>query len=97
MCIRSDLGKGGQLQEWLEDWDGAAPELHHRHVSHLYAVYLSGQINVRDTPELAAAAKVSLLHRGDFATGWGTAWRLCLWARMGERAHPSLQTEVGLQ
>ncbi len=81
------IGKAGQLQEWLEDWDLEAPEPHHRHVSHLYAVYPSGQINVRDTPALIEAAKVSLRRRGDLSTGWATAWRACLWARMGEGDH----------
>jgi alpha-L-fucosidase 2 len=81
------IGAQGQLQEWLEDWDEQAPDPHHRHVSHLYAVYPSGQINVRDTPELIEAAKVTLRRRGDLSTGWATAWRLCLWARMGEGDH----------
>jgi alpha-L-fucosidase 2 len=81
------IGAQGQLQEWLEDWDGQAPEQHHRHVSHLYAVYPSEQINVRDTPEMIAAAKVSLNTRGDMSTGWATAWRLALWARMGDGEH----------
>jgi alpha-L-fucosidase 2 len=81
------IGKAGQLQEWLEDWDEDAPEPHHRHVSHLYAVFPSGQINVRDTPELAEAARVSLTRRGDLSTGWATAWRACLWARLGEGEH----------
>ena len=91
------IGKAGQLQEWLDDWDGQAPDRHHRHVSHLYAVYPSGQINVRDTPELVRAAKTSLTQRGDLATGWGTAWRLCLWARMGEgdHAHAVLKALTG--
>ena len=81
------IGKDGQLQEWLEDWDAQAPDPHHRHVSHLYGVYPSGQINLRDTPELIEAAKVSLRARGDLSTGWATAWRVCLWARMGEGDH----------
>jgi alpha-L-fucosidase 2 len=81
------IGKSGQLQEWLEDWDDAAPEQQHRHVSHLYAVYPGSQINVRDTPELAEAAKVSLRRRGDLATGWATAWRAALWARLGDGDH----------
>jgi alpha-L-fucosidase 2 len=86
--IASDrIGKTGQLQEWLEDWDEEAPDPHHRHVSHLYGVYPSNQINVRDTPQLVEAAKVTLRHRGDLSTGWATAWRLCLWARMGEGDH----------
>jgi alpha-L-fucosidase 2 len=81
------IGKSGQLQEWLEDWDDAAPEPQHRHVSHLYAVYPSSQINVRDTPELAQAARLSLTRRGDLATGWATAWRAALWARLGDGNH----------
>jgi alpha-L-fucosidase 2 len=81
------IGQQGQLQEWLEDWDARAPDPRHRHVSHLYAVYPSAQINVRDTPELVQAARKSLTDRGDLATGWGTAWRLCLWARMGDGEH----------
>ncbi len=93
------IGGQGQLQEWLEDWDAGAPEQNHRHVSHLYGVYPSGQINVRDTPALIAAAKVSLNTRGDLSTGWATAWRLCLWARMGEgeRAYRILQGLLGPQ
>jgi alpha-L-fucosidase 2 len=81
------IGKAGQLQEWLEDWDEEAPDPHHRHVSHLYAIYPSDQINVRDTPQLVEAAKVTLRKRGDLSTGWATAWRVCLWARMGEGDH----------
>jgi len=91
------IGRSGQLQEWLEDWDDLAPEPHHRHVSHLYAVYPSSQINVRDTPELSEAARISLRRRGDLATGWGTAWRLCLWSRLGEgeHAHAILKSLLG--
>ncbi len=91
------IGAQGQLQEWLEDWDAGAPEQQHRHVSHLYGVYPSGQINVRDTPELIRAAKVTLNTRGDRSTGWATAWRLALWARMGEgeRAHAILLGLLG--
>ncbi len=87
------IGRQGQLQEWMEDWDMQAPEIHHRHVSHLYAVYPSGQIDIFDTPELAAAARRSLEIRGDEATGWGIGWRLNLWARLGdaERAHHVLR------
>jgi alpha-L-fucosidase 2 len=87
------IGKAGQLQEWQQDWDMQAPEMQHRHVSHLYALHPSSQVNMRDTPKLAAAAKRSLEIRGDEATGWGTAWRLNLWARLrdGEHAYKVLQ------
>ena len=81
------IGKAGQLQEWLADWDMEAPEIHHRHVSHLYALFPSDQIDWRRTPPLAAAARKSLEIRGDQATGWATAWRMNLWARLHEGDH----------
>jgi alpha-L-fucosidase 2 len=83
----NQIGKAGQLQEWLEDWDLEAGDRHHRHVSHLYGLYPSAQISLHDTPELAAAAKKSLELRGDDATGWAIAWRLCLWARLQDAEH----------
>ncbi|HXN31604.1 MAG TPA: glycoside hydrolase N-terminal domain-containing protein, partial [Polyangiaceae bacterium] len=93
----NQVGSAGQLQEWLEDWDMQAPEMHHRHVSHLYGVFPSSQITVEHTPALAAAARRSLEIRGDEATGWGIAWRLNLWARLGdaERAHKILRCLLG--
>jgi alpha-L-fucosidase 2 len=81
------IGHAGQLQEWLEDWDLQAKDIHHRHVSHLYGLYPSDQIDLRATPELAAAAKKSLEIRGDQATGWATAWRINLWARLHDGDH----------
>ena len=91
------IGAQGQLQEWLEDWDAQAPEQTNAHVSHLYAVYPSEQINRRDTPALVAAAKKALNTRGDHATGWAMAWRIVLWARLGdaERAHSILLGLLG--
>ena len=44
------IGSAGQLQEWLEDWDTNAPEIHHRHVSHLYGLFPSSQIDCHTTP-----------------------------------------------
>lgn len=81
------VGKAGQLQEWMEDWDMEVPEPAHRHVSHLYGLYPSGQISLRHTPALAAAARKSLELRGDLSTGWAIAWRINLWARLREGAH----------
>jgi len=82
------IGSAGQLQEWLKDWDmQPGVDLHHRHVSHLYGLYPSAQIDFRKTPELAAAARKSLEIRGDKATGWATAWRLNLWTRLRDGDH----------
>ncbi|UXN73257.1 hypothetical protein N8D56_20310 [Devosia sp. A8/3-2] len=81
------IGRAGQLQEWLEDWDMEVTEIHHRHVSHLYGLYPSQQIALDTAPELAAAAQRSLEIRGDDATGWGIGWRINLWARLGRGDH----------
>jgi alpha-L-fucosidase 2 len=82
------IGKQGQIQEWLGDWDAQAREQLHRHISHLYALFPSAQITPRGTPELAEAAKVTLNKRGDIPTGWAMAWRINCWARLhdGDRA-----------
>ena len=87
------IGKAGQLQEWLEDWDVQAPEQQHRHISHLYALFPSDQITPRGTPALAEAAKKSLNTRGDITTGWAIAWRINCWARLhdGERTYSILK------
>jgi len=87
------VGKAGQLQEWLDDWDLEAPERQHRHVSHLYGLFPSNQITQRGTPDLFAAAKKSLELRGDVGTGWSLAWKINLWARLrdGNRAYLLLQ------
>ncbi len=87
------IGSSGQLQEWLQDIDLQSHDLHHRHVSHLYGLFPSAQIDVNGTPDLAAAVKKSLEIRGDQATGWATAWRINLWARLhdGDHAYSILQ------
>jgi len=90
------IGSAGQLQEWLDDWDMAAPEIQHRHVSHLYGLYPGHEIT-SETPPTFAAARRSLAIRGDDATGWGIGWRINLWARLGDgqRAHAVLRKLLG--
>jgi len=79
------IGKRGQLQEWLKDYDEAEP--HHRHTSHLYALYPSDQITPEGTPELAKAVRRTLELRGDEGTGWSLAWKVAFWARLGDGDH----------
>jgi alpha-L-fucosidase 2 len=85
----NQIGSGGQLQEWLEDWDFKIRDQHNRHVSHLYGLYPGEDISYATDKKLADAVRVSLDHRGDNATGWGLGWRLNLWARLhdGARAY----------
>lgn len=79
------IGRHGQLQEWLEDID--CPETNHRHVSHLYGLFPSNQINKFDTPELFAAAQKSLEIRGDGGTGWSMAWKINFWTHLFDGDH----------
>jgi len=90
------IGKYGQLQEWLIDWDD--PKDDHRHVSHLYGLFPSNQISPFKTPELFQAAKKSLLFRGDESTGWSMGWKVNLWARLldGNHAYKLLQDQLHL-
>ncbi|MBS4179365.1 glycoside hydrolase family 95 protein [Lederbergia citrea] len=78
------IGKYGQLQEWLIDYEDVEP--HHRHVSHLYGAYPGNQIT--EGPFMDAV-KQSLNRRGDEGTGWSLGWKICLWARLkdGERVN----------
>jgi alpha-L-fucosidase 2 len=87
------IGKDGALQEWNEDY--AQTELGHRHISHLFALYPDHQITLRETPELAAAARKVLERRlaaGGGSTGWSRAWIINCWARLedGEAAYASV-------
>lgn len=81
------IGKWGQLQEWMTDID--RPDDDNRHVSHLYAVFPSNQITAK-TPDFFNAAKVSLEHRGDAGTGWSLAWKINFWARFLDGDHAYL-------
>jgi alpha-L-fucosidase 2 len=79
------IGKRGQLQEWIEDYAETEPA--HRHVSHLWSLYPGHDISLSTTPELAAAVKKSLELRGDGGTGWSTVWRVALWAQLRNPEH----------
>ncbi|MEH6996590.1 glycoside hydrolase family 95-like protein [Neobacillus drentensis] len=81
------IGRYGQLQEWIKDWEDE--DQNHRHVSHLFGIYPGRQLNDSEGSELFDAARKSLERRGDDGTGWSLAWKICLWARFkdGDRAH----------
>lgn len=88
------VGSDGRIMEWLEEYPEADP--HHRHVAHLWGLYPGSEIDPRATPELAVAARRSLEGRGDAGTGWSLAFKLAMWARLGdgERAHRLLRLHL---
>ena len=79
------IGKYGQLQEWLEDWDRETSG--HRHISHLWGAYPGNQVSAYETPELFQAVRKSLIGRGDASRGWSMGWKVCQWARQLDGNH----------
>jgi len=79
------IGKYGQLQEWMEDKDDTTDT--HRHVSHLWGVYPGTDITWDSSPALMHAAEKSFKYRGDEGTGWSLAWKVNLMARFKQGDH----------
>lgn len=89
------IGQHGQLQEWFNDVDD--PKDSHRHISHLFSLYPGNQITPEFTPELAKAAKQTLIHRGDVSTGWSMAWKVNWWTRLKDGDHALKILKDGLK
>ncbi|WP_240734661.1 glycoside hydrolase N-terminal domain-containing protein [Hymenobacter sp. UV11] len=85
------IGKKGNLQEWYGDFEDVDPQ--HRHVSQLFGLHPGRQISPLTTPALAAAARQTLVVRGDAGTGWSKAWKINFWARLldGDHAYKMYQ------
>lgn len=81
----NQIGRYGQLQEWMEDKDDTTDT--HRHVSHLWGVYPGNDINWDKDSAMMRAARQSLIYRGDGGTGWSLAWKVNLWARFKQGNH----------
>lgn len=88
------IGQYAQLQEWLKDMDRTNDK--HRHISHLYGLFPSGQISPFRNPDLAEAAKNSMIYRGDKSTGWSMGWKVNWWARLldGNRAFKLISDQL---
>jgi len=76
------ITKDGRISEW-DDLDCRESEPEHRHLSHLYGLYPGNEIHYKKNPELAIACEKVLQSRGDKGTGWSLAWKVNLWARLG--------------
>jgi alpha-L-fucosidase 2 len=92
------IGRYGQIQEWLGDYDEVEPG--HRHMSHLFALFPGDQITPFKTPELAKAARATIERRlanGGGHTGWSRAWIINFWTRLadGDEAYENLAALLG--
>ena len=88
------IGQHGQLQEWMKDMDRTDDK--HRHISHLYGLFPSGQISPFRNSDLTEAAKNSMIYRGDKSTGWSMGWKVNWWARLldGNRAFKLISDQL---
>ncbi|MBQ8546388.1 MAG: glycoside hydrolase family 95 protein [Clostridia bacterium] len=88
------IGSQGQLLEYDKEYE--EEDVHHRHVSHLYALYPADIITTDKTKELAEACRQTLEIRGDESTGWSMGWKVNLWARLkdGDRAMKLVKTQL---
>lgn len=91
------VGKYGQVQEWLEDWD--LEKSGHRHLSHLWCLFPGRQVSPYSNPNAMAAVNKSLIGRGDASRGWSMGWKVCLWARMldGNHAYKLIENQLKLK
>ncbi len=80
--VPPQIGKDGALQEWADDWKSL--EKNHRHFSHMYGLYPGKILYEKRTPALTEAYKKVLEERGDGSAGWSRAWKMALWARLGD-------------
>ncbi len=80
--VPPQIGKDGSLQEWADDWKSL--EKNHRHFSHMYGLYPGKVLYEKRTPALIEAYKKVLEERGDASTGFSRAWKMALWARLGD-------------
>ncbi len=80
--VPPQIGSDGSLQEWADDWKSL--EKNHRHFSHLYGLYPGRVLWDERTPKLIEAYKKVLNERGDGGMGFSMAWKMALWARLGD-------------
>ncbi|MBO5374926.1 MAG: glycoside hydrolase family 95 protein [Clostridia bacterium] len=88
------IGSQGQLLEYNEEYK--EEDVHHRHVSHLYAMYPASLITTESTKTLADACRQTLEIRGDESTGWSMGWKVNLWAKLkdGDRAYKLVKNQL---
>ncbi|MBO5415075.1 MAG: glycoside hydrolase family 95 protein [Clostridia bacterium] len=81
----SVIGSDGRITEWYGEREEES--IHHRHISHLYALHPGNEISPLTTPELADACRKTLEVRGDGGTGWSLAWKCNFFARLFDGDH----------
>ncbi|CAA6657470.1 unnamed protein product [Spirodela intermedia] len=79
------IARDGSIMEWAQDFQD--PEVHHRHLSHLFGLFPGHTITMEKNPDLCRAADYTLYKRGDEGPGWSTTWKMALWAHLHNSGH----------
>ncbi|KAJ8764908.1 hypothetical protein K2173_010373 [Erythroxylum novogranatense] len=79
------IARDGSVMEWAEDFED--PEVHHRHISHLFGIFPGHTITIDKNPDLCKAAEYTLYKRGIEGPGWSTTWKAAVWARLRNSEH----------
>lgn len=79
------IAADGSIMEWAQDFED--PEVHHRHISHLFGLFPGHTITLEKTPDLCKAADYTLIKRGEEGPGWSTTWKAASWARLHNSEH----------
>ncbi|XP_022763461.1 alpha-L-fucosidase 2-like isoform X2 [Durio zibethinus] len=79
------IARDGSIMEWAQDFED--PDVHHRHVSHLFGLFPGHTITVEKTQDLCKAADYTLFKRGEDGPGCSTTWKIALWARLHNSEH----------
>ncbi|CAK9187089.1 unnamed protein product [Ilex paraguariensis] len=79
------IARDGSIMEWAQDFED--PQVHHRHLSHLFGLFPGHTITIERTPDLCKAADNTLYKRGEDGPGWSTTWKAALWARLHNSEH----------
>ncbi|KAG2577887.1 hypothetical protein PVAP13_6NG267500 [Panicum virgatum] len=74
------IARDRTIMEWALDFQD--PEIHHRHLSHLFGLYPGHTITLEKNADVCEAAANSLYKRGEDGPGWSTTWKMALWARL---------------
>ncbi|XP_054787906.1 alpha-L-fucosidase 2 [Prosopis cineraria] len=83
--LPTKIARDGSIMEWAEDFQD--PDVHHRHVSHLFGLFPGHTITLEKNPDLCKAVDYSLYKRGEEGPGWSTTWKAALWARLHNSEH----------
>ncbi len=91
------VGSQGQLLEYDDEYEMC--DVHHRHLSHLYAMCPADIITTENNKAISHAMRQTLELRGDEGTGWSMGWKVNLWAKLkdGNRAMKLIENQLRLK